>query len=172
MAREKTDMRTVSLALECYAADNNHYPVGRNSNGWNSNPYPDEVRGLLELSTPVAYLTSVDCRDPIIPNGDSAHPNYRSYFFFNYEYGWASHLSVYPTIEQVWGTMLRGYMLKSWGPDRVNAGLEWHPISIHYANGQGPEWGPSAAMQFDPTNGSISYGDLGRFGGSVAGPTS
>ena len=172
VSREKADMRSLSLALECYATDHNRYPRGA-----------ETPAAGIPTRIPTRFAACWNCRrqlpmsprsttpDPIIPDGGGANPNYRSYFFFNYEYGWASHLTVYPSIEMAWGTMLRGYMLKSWGPDRHNAGLEWYPISIRYPNGQAPEWGHYAAMLYDPTNGTISFGDLGRFGGSVQGPS-
>lgn len=65
VARVKADLRAVATGLEAYRADATHYPP---------TPYcmvlasPDVLRVLPQsLSTPVAYLTSVDVFDDLPP---------------------------------------------------------------------------------------------------------
>ncbi len=72
VSRAKSDMRTVAVAIESYAVDNNEYPTKRGANlppGANpSNPMTTTMRswvpqspGLdgVSITTPVAYLTRV-----------------------------------------------------------------------------------------------------------------
>ena len=65
VSRVKADMRSVATAVEAYSIDYNHYPVGHsmppNWDRW-------DLSLCYELSTPVAYMTSVNIADPFMPN--------------------------------------------------------------------------------------------------------
>ena len=64
VSRVKADMRSVATAVESYAVDANHYPVGHsmapNWDRW-------DLSLCFELTTPIAYLTSVNIVDPFMP---------------------------------------------------------------------------------------------------------
>jgi len=54
-ARAVSDMRTLATGVESYAVDNNHYPPNNAVNNW-STPW--------QVTTPVSYLTSGRLKDP------------------------------------------------------------------------------------------------------------
>jgi type II secretion system protein G len=64
VSRTRADMRSMATAVEAYRVDTNHYPPNewpwdppyQNYSG--TLPYP-ELRGILVLTTPIAYITSI-----------------------------------------------------------------------------------------------------------------
>src|SRR5260221_6983793 len=62
VTRVKADLRTVATALEAYSVDSNHYPW---SGPTNTKFYPIGTT-CVNLTTPVAYITSVGFNDPFI----------------------------------------------------------------------------------------------------------
>jgi prepilin-type N-terminal cleavage/methylation domain-containing protein len=167
VSRVKADIRTAVTALEGYAVDSNKYPadivyplliIGGNI---------ISADGYLPpwLSTPVAYLTSARLPDPFSePIFKSAsQQQYRFLFYQNVtnsiDASFGDNLSVYanspaPNVQSVkqllgWGMAPRGiwfqrygaYKLGSFGPD-------------HEYNG--------GSNIYDPTNGTVSSGDIYR----------
>jgi hypothetical protein len=57
-----------------------------------------------------------------------------------------------------------GACLESWGPDRVADGVEWAYWFIH---GPSPNLPEAYARVYDPTNGTVSAGDIIRYVGDV-----
>ena len=154
IARVKTDHRTIATALEAYAVDNGPYPPGFS---WGLDSM---LKSLTPLSTPVAYLQAVpnDVFKEVAPTGN-ANQNFR------YHYG-AGPI----------GSEAR-WILASIGPDLSFGGktaiLNRH-LSFTAYQGYLPSMfyqpqliGPNGALSFDyvlydPTNGSISRGDIIR----------
>ena len=77
ISRVKSDLRTVDIGLNSYIVDNNKapYPLvgfvgtqgwtnGADSDGWWSAGY---VSFVTELTSPVAYLSSIEYTDPFAP---------------------------------------------------------------------------------------------------------
>ena len=148
VSRVKADFRSIAVGLEAYHVDINHYP-------WFNDPaitdgsYNPLGYRLRDLTTPVAYVTSVDTADPFISQGVEGgygdgvlrvQYNYRNYEFFG-TYGWAS------------------WVLNSIGPDgKKNQGLK---IEL-WARGL-----DNTTILYDPTNGTRSDGDIPVTGGDT-----
>jgi prepilin-type N-terminal cleavage/methylation domain-containing protein len=137
VSREHSDMRSMATALEAYAVDCNTYPLSYRSE-W--------------LTTPVAFLTSLP-GDPFAPMNA-------------WDQGW-SLLSAY------YGTPEFPPLYIYNGPDNMNL----QPILVEHGvkwtlTGLGPDRGwfdntspPSSDYPpYDPTNGTISRGNVERVG--------
>jgi len=156
VSRCKNDLRNFATALESYAIDYRHYP-----------PYGTEPISLLAtdtqvcephfLTTPIAYITSDgSMKDPFRSQPPPAGYTENPYYFPLYNYANFEH-----------------YRWDSWGNA---AGCDWgaRTYGIWRLVGSGPDhWtfngsmqGPDAAnflvVVYDPTNGTISIGDIIR----------
>lgn len=164
VSRVKADLRSVATAVETYIVDHNHYPP--------DHPAPQyRLEDVKELTTPVSYITSVDLTDPFIPRKIIADYSLRGYQYFNYRQGWGK--LVMPGPEN---SRPNTSILKSFGP---NAGLAGH----RNLGDDGGEWlifGPNTLSPdplyqrhidrlYDPSNGTISLGDIVRFCGDSLG---
>jgi len=150
ISRVKADLRTFGTALEAYNVDYNKYP-------W-SFRHSLFLIHLWQLTTPIAYVSGVNMRDPFMPQGTP--DNSDSYRYFNYEdtYWWAPDNDMYGQ---------RAYCLHSYGPDRDNDGAE-HFAHRNYPGH--PEWGDAQryALLYNATNGTVSSGDIIYIGGETA----
>ena len=152
VARVKADMSNLGTALEMYYTDNNHYPY---FNEWALPPRYNEISyRLIPLTTPVDYISRVDFRDPFLSGDNDSgygdgilrkHYNYRNHEF------WVT--SSYPDfIVPVW-------VLNCIGPDQSpDKGLQ----TEMWARGM---VAPNVVTLYDPTNGTVSKGDMPRTGG-------
>lgn len=166
VSRIKADMRTLIVGIESYHVDNNMYPFRRNTQetGTRKPHVPENawrMRQLAALTTPIAYLTSlpIDIFDPNIkpPNNliDYYDPTQVSWLI-NYRHAYNPAFQVTP--EQA------GWMMVSVGPDR------WLG-AVDNSAGDDPatpfELRGTIYMPYDPTNGTISTGNIwaGQYGG-------
>ncbi|HPB31910.1 MAG TPA: prepilin-type N-terminal cleavage/methylation domain-containing protein [Candidatus Sumerlaeota bacterium] len=132
VSRTFADMRTVITALESYAVDYNHYPETRN-------PY--------RLTTPNAFITNI----PRSPWKERIWPP-----ALGYEYLYVS------TWGTLWGTnpddIEYDYVLYT-GKTDIGA-LRWELKSNGPNNVDDRELYALFARIYDPTNGTISLGDI------------
>lgn len=151
VSRVRADYRSLATAIEAYMVDWNSYP-------WRpgmTNQYNEIRYRLADLTTPVAYITSADFRDPFVEQGTHGGytdglPRYQ-YNYRNYQYVTAQGL---PPNTAAW-------VLNSLGPDRnKDQGLN---IEL-WARGI-PTSPPTVV--YDPTNGTVSQGDIPRTGGDT-----
>ncbi len=171
VSRVKADFRSVSTAIESYLIDYNQYPVNLN--------IPSEPGAFFlawlsipgaSITSPIAYMTSIPEEDIFKPQKPGAfNPNgYYQYFYYG-----QGQEKPYPNIV-AWmnGTgyaardgFREAYSLVSWGPDREQSNGE----HIEF-----PEpWlftGPQPPTVYDPTNGTVSNGDIVRLGGGTQSP--
>jgi len=158
VARVKADYRALATAIESYMVDWNSYPW-RNVTGMYSSQYNEIGYRLADLTTPIAYITSVDFRDPFVEQGTRG--NYTDNLIrFQYNYRNYQYFSVVglPPDTAVW-------VLNSLGPDRVkNQGLS---VEL-WARGLENPTAPAPTVIYDPTNGTVSAGDIPRTGGQTA----
>jgi prepilin-type N-terminal cleavage/methylation domain-containing protein len=166
VARVKADMRTLATGLESYRTDANHYPMNRyNSAGLSS-------VDLVPLTSPVSYLATANTSDPFnpdkLPNGQTFAMK-GAFGYFNYQ---TTPTGVPSTIAKNWIDLTAttyhqyatdGWCLNSWGPDRTGNGGEWYYIFRRLENPAG-----GIVLVYDPTNGTISSGDIIKIGGSAA----
>ena len=69
VSRAKTDMRTIATGLESYRLDNNAYPIVRAHFLRGEQYNRGGIHDVTDLTTPIAYLSTVDCADPFQPPG-------------------------------------------------------------------------------------------------------
>ena len=139
VSRTHSDMRTLNLGMEMYYGDYNAYPpeylMGI--------PYPEtspdsirSVRSEAHLTTPIAYIASV----PSDIFSNNWEPS--CYWYYNWleRYG----KTINPSTREPcpWYNVQAAYGIMSLGPDYLGS---W-PVA------------------YDPTNGTISEGDIVRFG--------
>lgn len=154
VTRAKSDMRTLATALEAYRVDAEDYP-------------PPALNGhgarMRRLSTPVAYLSEPDRPEPFfdVPSGVDKFPPY-GYHGRNerVNVGWNNNgapANFSGEKRVLW------WLLRSSGPDNDRDG----PAAT--ALNQLPSRDEFALYIYDPTNGTVSPGDIWRCGGAPTG---
>ncbi len=145
VSRAKADMRSITTAIEAYFVDHNKYALMTHTTGFQYGN--DTTDGYLRfnLTTPIAYLTSKELRDPF------AFWNRSSDDIEFYSYHVPRYYLAYYTTSVYWQKVLESYYgewrMCSYGPDRT------------YSNrsiGNGPD------RMYDPTNGTVSNGNIWR----------
>lgn len=166
VSRVKSDMRTIATGVESYYVDNNAYPTG-----WEQLVRPAEPtsHSLFLLTTPVAYLTNGNLQDPFHPaprpepmyttlQWDPMTPDGRMFSVYNVDGSYIA-LGAKPT----W------WLLFSVGPDKESGFLYDlnNPEDIEYiVRNAHVNVGPFSDLFYDPTNGTVSRGNIYRAGGS------
>ncbi|MEI7634248.1 MAG: prepilin-type N-terminal cleavage/methylation domain-containing protein [bacterium] len=151
VSRVKSDMRALAVALESYYSDYNCYLIDANHY---VNYYPTvtpmdwtHIRVYRPLSTPVAYITSIPIDTYFNPKWDLN----RHYFNYHNWDKWERENLSDPRMQGgSWYNegIRQDWCMYSMGPNMVWEGADWYPIT----------------MQYDPTNGTVSYGDISRWG--------
>ena len=197
VARAKADMRSVAIAMEAYRVDVNAYPLGNTYGVAASRPgwIPPDLPVLEVLSTPVAYITNSLPTDPFVarlrsnsmisgsgpltpaqvdlnnwtptpPDGDPEHFLYTTYLYISTSAAAGSASGNPSGITRVSnddGTSnLRpdSFILNSASPMQayINAGGVVANCNQNYC----------LDLIYDPTNGTVSFGQIWRAGGSPA----
>jgi type II secretion system protein G len=157
VAREKNDLRTITLALESYCVDYSVYPPWTD----NGNRYIHPASWRFgRLTTPIAYLSSVPM-DPYAykkewDETDTAYGGQRVPRWDTYDMvTWNGDVTNDP-----W-TFSHAWRVNAFGPDYNN----------NFAGGRGWEGMPTPPglanfpnYVYDPTNGTVSLGDIIRVG--------
>ena len=162
VSRVKADQRSVGTALEAYFVDYNAFPE----------PQPVDyshvfIQYLAQLTTPVAFITSVQLVDPFTPKRDENigwtwAPDFRGTYQYIYYGGWWAQ-AVHPDF------IRRAFIMHSYGPSRSEPHMSHYPYRVlvnpSYTEGNA-NWPPSPSdCLYDPTNGTKSRGGIGRCGG-------
>lgn len=149
VSRVKSDFNAMSVGIELYRVDSGRYP-------WFDDPtiivpsqyWAVEYR-LSQLTTPIAYLSDLKIKDPFIERGTEG----------GYIDGWSRNQYNYRNYEHFLGSDWSCWALNSLGPDRVrNQGLRIET----YARGMTFD-----TVIYDPTNGTVSNGDIPWTGGDT-----
>ncbi|MEQ8819048.1 MAG: prepilin-type N-terminal cleavage/methylation domain-containing protein [Sumerlaeia bacterium] len=180
VSRAKADMRTISTAVESYAVDNNKYHPGWSNvtgtiqfgtttvpgvEGRVGNQINPRIERYSWITTPIAYLTSAPF-DAFAPaQAEPPGPNKQFPAFTYWDSPFTDNTKVSGFGGQppatVWQNMpgelnQRGsYTLISYGPDG-----DFEPAQM-FGGGQ------DRFMLYDPTNGTVSDGDVWRFQGGI-----
>lgn len=153
-ARARSELRSTATALEAYRLDTNKYPTMLEP-GFAGGVAPLKGADLKwwyipnALSTPVAYLNSADLRCPF--GGDLPRQNdfpnelWRRYSYENVKELESKALS-YPVLGGKYGPAARAY-------DRIGG---WRALCI------GPDHNWNPMVQYDPSNGTVSLGNIMR----------
>ncbi|MGB9691560.1 MAG: prepilin-type N-terminal cleavage/methylation domain-containing protein [Candidatus Sumerlaeaceae bacterium] len=167
VSRVKADMRSIATALESYFVDYNAYPYDGyyvNSPGYSTSPVNEYNYWYLPktISTPTAYLTTCIFVDPFRQH---IAPTTQAWQLNNLRY-----TSIYSTWSTKWqmytgrtsdspylAAVLQefgGWRLNSAGPDKTYGPYGWYGVSTY----------PTTALPlpYDPTNGTVSDGDILR----------
>ena len=165
VSRAKADMRTLATAVESYVVDYNHYPIPAGAGGEqlfsSTTPKPEwqETRTSTMITTPIAYITT-RLNEPF-PAQDTENPQFH---FSSVEYiEWVGAVGgrrqtgpdteeFYTYLNDVSGREMRTvrYFMLSHGPD----------LDHDFPEGTNP----ATPALYDPTNGTISSGDIEYFG--------
>ena len=165
VARVTADMRSLAIGLEAYYLDYNYYPlcVARaGAANWGSGG----IKQAFPLSTPVAYLTSVNFKDPFRTNAKGTDADPDTIEICNIRY--------YRTVVNNWGMRNKcEWVLCSLGPDQKKGPDVYGVNNNWYINDYATEikehtsympFKPSfVAFRYDPTNGTVSNGDIIRW---------
>jgi prepilin-type N-terminal cleavage/methylation domain-containing protein len=169
VAAVKSDMRNMAMALEAYNIDESSYPARnpewyRNANPHKVTNHPTEPWVWFEtigdsfipgqpdlpvdlLTTPIAYMSDL----PIDPfqAGQEAEPELETGWYFYWYWPWGRYQGgsfklLYPP--SYW-------MLVSLGPDKYLYSMYHGPVLEYHRH-----------AHYDSSNGTISLGDIARFG--------
>lgn len=160
VSRAKADMRTLAVAMESYHVDANRYPIPADHDGEAFAGIPAgltdewfETRVPVSITTPIAYITS-RLSEPF-PGQESiedAQFHYGTRWYWENQPGAVQppNLEAFPVYVAFLGASIHStqFFLLSHGPDRSH---------------QGPDE-PEGPALYDPTNGTISRGDILYFG--------
>jgi len=148
VSRCKADQRSVGLAVESYALDNNGYPPGR------AVPVP------IRLTTPIAYITAAMLRDPFLIGAENFFYVGTDSWVWNPYYQYAA----YPNSQNP--NAGNSWHVASMGPARTRPGL-WANVDNAVTGGNPNTWRNMTNMIYDPTNGTVSVGVIMRSGGEM-----
>jgi len=170
VASTHAGMQTITVGVEAYAVDNNVYPsswlnYGQGA-GW-INLFTDRLK---PITTPVAYIKRVPA-DPFVNKTQGQ-------FFSGVKWSVDAYLAIQYAEDYFIPVSMRNAVSP---PSRPGAGyVDGKGINVCYKlEGVGPDaiynWmlpGRPANYEtiiYDPTNGTVSYGDIRRYGGNDRG---
>ncbi len=178
VSRVKNDLRALATAQEAYFVDWNSYTkYDRGGDDWIAPGVP-WLEGWKQLTTPVAYTTSIP-RDPF---GESrTSPGTAQPSAALYELGTGA-VGEGPSAPQPSGTPDRpmqraanSFVISGNGPDRLDqtngsspnryTWTEWNYPWVNIPMDHNNAVEDALGLCYDPTNGTISRGDMLRFGG-------
>ncbi len=156
VSRTENDLRTIDLAMETYFIDNNGYPAAYRDS-WLIQPLGSQNVAQCyppHLTTPISYLTDIPV-DIFRKNASTSGLPYRIYAV-----GLRANGSV-----DYWTYPRSGYMTWSFGADEVTQTGGYRSLKTVLKNEALPVPTTTDGMRYDPTNGTVSAGDLYRFNG-------
>jgi prepilin-type N-terminal cleavage/methylation domain-containing protein len=167
VSRMKADMRTATVGIESYYVDNNSYMPGFNIPPWNSPVH----YGLWALTTPIAYLTSGKIKDVFSRDPFQTEAGLLMWDLFD-----ANNVCIESSTGAPGGpptSNLKGvyWMMMSRGPDRTSGFYSTDPeydVRVRIRDAE-TDLGPFLDTLYDPTNGTVSTGNICRSGGSSMG---
>lgn len=185
VSRNQSDMRTIATAMESYFVDNNEYTRDSDSSmdfmdcgvdaiNPSSATFGQCANGLLQLTSPIAYLTQLP-KDPFNRGVavEGAGSNwYRigsgTWSYSNPPINSSDHQNSHLVFAQVGSRPT--YVIIGVGPDgaRCRMGYKNYPFMSMYEGGANTtllKGHPLCYTDYDPTNGTVSLGDIYRFGG-------
>lgn len=144
VSRAVSDERNLSVALESYRMDSNHYPPASLAGGTSR---ISVYQRWVKLTTPISYMASVPF-DPFFNQGVEIPAAWGGPVYEYFERD-LSQLST-----NLWGPTSREkqalYFIKSFGPDKVNSSATLEGYYTH--------------IPYDMSNGVVSQGDIVRYG--------
>lgn len=157
IARVQSDLRTISLGMDTYKLDNNKFPPSPwPQSGYYTHigyPHPTNRRSHLfkELTTPISYIATLP-HSPFhgknwIDNASGHYQGHAREIEPGYVVRQWLHVTFHPTVG---GWQNKLYWLGDVGPN-----LQWDNT---------PRGGGSLQVPYDASNGTVSMGNIYRFG--------
>jgi type II secretion system protein G len=168
ISRAKADMRSLNTALEAYRVDYNQYPPDVDSGAYPRmhDDWGNELASYHMITTPVAYMTTIP-RDPFYMSQGGTPTGIANKTIAYFEYS-EENLEDQrnPSKAREIQSSGCGFVIISMGPDRQGdfgwSGAEWRSV------GDNVPWpgpyggGTNRCNMYDPTNGTVSIGDIIR----------
>ena len=173
VSRAKNDMRAIATGLEAYVVDHNHYPPSALPNAAGAYQWIDPWMARLKwVTTPVAFMSSIT-KDTFYPprTRGNANPSADGIARF---YATTKGYDVYQYAEDyyAWNLYMGNPGSLGFDPKGLtdNNGVDVTYVLISYApdriyNFMMPDMVDKLKLEYDPTNGTMSDGDIMRFGG-------
>lgn len=171
IGRAKADMRSVATAMESFRMDNNDYPLdsnyyfepwGRHPKKQPVPPYPDIL--LFSLTTPVAYMTAIPANPwpNITWRNDVGQLRGTQYDYVGSDWIYTQELFGNGIVAK------HRWALSTVGPDRRDSGgvyvAVFGDIMVTRLTPGGLGANSNNGGLYDPTNGTMSAGDIVRVG--------
>jgi prepilin-type N-terminal cleavage/methylation domain-containing protein len=170
VSKSKSDLRMFALGVESYFIDNAKYPIPDDFNGvpiledvYDIDPL--DTRIPISLTTPISYLGSL-LDDPFKKDGPFERRLYylRTRDYFDGALGTGAFEDHVVDMVGPAGLLQIQYLILSRGPDQDRekpVGYTWPGISE-------PDTAPGEGLAlYDPTNGTLSSGDIVYFGAGI-----
>ena len=167
VSRTNSDLRALDMAIQSYQVDGNAFPPN----------WSHLTVDLWRLTSPVSYIANVDFKDIFKAKQGGTGNAVESYLYFLYKANHADTRMAWINQAGQAQYSTDGFCLSSWGPDRVQGAKQNNdpggasigpPIEWVYIRMQSGAADPLAGV-YAPSNGLISPGDIGRWGGNVPG---
>ena len=166
VSRAQADMRAMATALEAYRTDNSKYPPCQAWYIWHSG-WP--TLALRKITTPIAYMTSVPqdtFRDRHVTT-DPAATGVLGDKYYRYHAEWFRDVTMALGIAPRNGPVYGVWTLVSAGPDEATSRGEFYLWGLEVLEAQpnlgDPPFSTTGSI-YDPTNGTVSNGDIIRRG--------
>jgi len=163
VSRGKADMRSMATAIEAYKVDFNQYPLDYQFYQWGPGSLTDPFAEvpLARMTTPIAYMTSLPFNvfkfEHGAFDGDPYHYAYKS------DLRWRE--IVLPGFQNnPSATFNYHWVLYSVGPDQTSNNGEYAMFGEEILNNSPAFAGGGPGCLYDPTNGTVSAGDIVRLG--------
>jgi prepilin-type N-terminal cleavage/methylation domain-containing protein len=185
VSRTKSDIRTQAMALDSYCIDWNSYTKDSDSSlDTIGNPglsFEDKANGVLQLTSPVAYMTGI-LSDPFSTQVASVGTGAGAMGYRIASGSWSYKVAAADNqgSKEIFEAMgpIHCYAIIGVGPDgnRCRMGYKSFPFEPNADPAEGPVGElntakgkqPNQWMEYDPSNGTSSTGDIYRFGGAYS----
>lgn len=169
VARARSDMRMIALAMESYFADHTDYPLPDDHSGGlipeetiTGDPY--DTRIPVSLTTPVSYIDNL-IDDPFKQAGEFENELYliTTREYFETALGPGSYENYLVDLVGPDSVLQVTYVLVSRGPDLNHEEPNGHTWATDDGNGDNT----NGLALYDPTNGTLSNGDIIYMGAGI-----
>jgi len=164
VSRCQADMRSMATALESYKVDTNHYPPDfqfYQDPGHSSDPFTQCCLG--RLTTPIAFITKLPFNIFKYRPGLGAWDGDPLWYGYKSDDTWRS-IATMVLANDPAGNYNKHWILISVGPDQTTNNGEWGMFGQIILERTGPFLGGGPGCLYDPTNGTVSAGDIIRTG--------
>ncbi len=155
VSRVKADMRSLATAIEAYRVDTNQYPVG-----WWQPPIITLEDRWKQVTTPIAFITSIpeDAFGDMVEVSLITPPwEYRTFDFLVDLITLAGQHDFFEDLYSFDHSEATLWYTASQGPDLEPGATQ---------SGPAPNTGSNLGLIYDPSNGTVSVGDIIRTGPS------